>query len=104
MDCYNYSFCKKNQIKVGVSGQVGTEMCFGNVLYVCNDLPKVNSFPHGTCDSRLSGYFPADSTQLFDFNSKLDLHAKYGNQTGTETATSAGGSITMDLVIFIILT
>ena len=88
-------------MKVGVPNQFGSEMCFANLLYVCNYLPPVKSFSQGTCDPGQVALFPADSTQLFGFESKLDKHAKYGNQTGT--VTTSDGTLTMNLVILVTL-
>ncbi len=87
-------------IIVGVKGQTGTEMCFGNLLYATNILPPVNSFSRGDCTADQIALFPANSTELLPDVPKLDLHALYGNQTGI---VSIQGTLSMNLVKTLIL-
>lgn len=86
---YNFFFI------VGVPNQVGTEMCFGNLLYATNVLPPVNPFLRGNCTQDNLAAFPPESTQLFPDIEKLNLHALYGNQTGI---VSIEGTLSMNLV------
>lgn len=84
--------------KVGVSGHVGTEMCFANLLYVSVALPTVTPLLKGDCTSQEVTFFPTASTTPFNSNPKLALHALYGNQTGTVQITS-NGNYFMNLVM-----
>ena len=62
------------------------EMCIMNILWIMENVEPVastNAYLRGSCTEEQSGSFPIESTQLFKDNPILNLHAQYGNQTGT---------------------
>jgi len=61
-------------------------MCIMNILWIMENVEPVasmNAYLRGSCTDEQSNSIPAESTQLFQDNPILNLHALYGNQTGT---------------------